>query len=244
VLAARGEGGDRERIAAMLEEAASLCDELAMTDLLERFSALRRHPAQPSAVDAVFRREGEFWTIAYGGQLFRLRDVKGLRYIASLLASPGRDIHVLELVSVATERRAGARARLAEDHLVASWPSDLDPVLDDRAKEDYGRRLEELEVELEQARDWGDTERAARLEDELDALTQQLARAVGLRGRDRKFASPAERARISVTKAIRTAIRLIDKQCPELAAHLEVSIQTGRSCSYASPSAPPPSWSL
>ena len=152
--------------------------------------------------------------------MFRLRDVKGLRYIASLLASPGRDIHVLELVSAATERRADARARLAEDDLVASWPSDLDPLLDDQAKKDYGRRLEELEEELEQARDWGDTERAARLEDELDLLTQELARAVGLRGRDRTFASPAERARISVTKAIRTAIRRIDKHCPELAAHL------------------------
>jgi hypothetical protein len=215
-----------------------------MTDLFERFSALRRHPLQPSAVDAVFRHEGEFWTIAYGAQMFRLRDVKGLRYIASLLASPGRDIHVLELVSAATEPRADARARLAKDDVVASWPSDLDPLLDDQAKKDYGRRLEDLEEELEQARDWGDTERAARLEDELDLLTQELARAVGLRGRDRTFASPAERARISVTKAIRTAIRLIDKHCPELAAHFEASIQTGRSCSYATPGDRPPSWSL
>ena len=47
------------------------------------------------------------------------------------------------------------------------------PLLDDQAKKDYGRRLEELEEELEQARDWGDTERAARLEDELDLLTQR-----------------------------------------------------------------------
>jgi eukaryotic-like serine/threonine-protein kinase len=243
-LAARGEGGDRERIAAMLEEAARLCDELGMTGLLERFSALRQHPSKPLAVDAVFRHEGEFWTIAYEGQMFRLRDVKGLRYIASLLASPGRDIHVLELVSAATGHPADARARHAEHDVAASWPSDLDPLLDDQAKKDYGRRLEELEEELEQARDWGDTERAARLQDELDLLTQELARAVGLRGRDRTFSSPAERARISVTKAIRTAIRLIDKHCPELAAHLEASIQTGRSCSYATPGAPPPSWSL
>ena len=95
-----------------------------------------------------------------------------------------------------------------------------------------------------QARDWGDTERAARLGDELDFLTKELARAVGLRGRERRFSSPAERARISVTKAIKTAIRLIDEHCPELAAHFEASIQTGRSCSYATPGAPPPSWSL
>ena len=243
-LAARGEGGNRERVAAMLDEAAGLCQELGMTALFERFAALRRHPLQPSAMDAVFRHEGEFWTIAYGGQMFRLREMKGLGYIASLLARPGRDIHVLELVSVATGRPAGARARLADDDVVAAWPSDLDPLLDDQAKKDYGRRLAELEAELEQAREWGDTERAAGLEGELDLLTRELASAVGLRGRDRTFSSPAERARISVTKAIRTAIGRIDTHCPELAAHLEASIHTGRSCSYATPGAAPPRWSL
>ena len=184
--------------------------------LRSAFSALGQHPfGQTSAVDAVFRREGEFWTIAYEGQTFRLRDVKGLRYIASLLASPGRDMHVLELVSAATGRRR-RRAGSPSATFVGSWPSDLDPLLDDQAKEDYGRRLEELEEELEQARDWGDTERAARLEDELDLLTQELARAVGLRGRDRTFSSPAERARISVTKAIRTAIRLHRRALPRI----------------------------
>jgi AAA ATPase domain len=244
-LTARGEGGDRERIAAMLEEAAGLCEELGMTGLLERVSALRGHrAAAPPAADAVFRREGEFWTIAYRGQVVRLRDVKGLRYIAVLLASPGRDVHVLELVSAAAGRPADARARLAADDVVASAPSDLDPLLDEQAKKEYGRRLVELEEELEQVRDWGDTERAIRLEGELDLLNRELARALGLRGRDRTFSSPAERARISVTKAIKTAIRLIDKQCPELAAHLEASIQTGRSCSYVTRGAPPPSWSL
>jgi hypothetical protein len=176
--------------------------------------------------------------------VFRLRDVKGLRYIAVLLASPGREVHVLELVSAAAGRPADARARLAADDVVASPPSDLDPLLDEQAKKEYGRRLVELEEELEQVRDWGDTERAIRLEGELDLLNRELARALGLRGRDRTFSSPAERARISVTKAIKTAIRLIDKQCPELAAHLEASIQTGRSCSYVTRGAPPPSWSL
>jgi AAA ATPase domain len=244
-LAARGDAGDRDRIAAMLDEAARLCDELGMTGLLERVAAVRGHPSSaPPAADAVFRREGEFWTIAYQGQTFRLRDVKGLRYIASLLASPGHEVHVLELVSAATGGPADARARLAEDDAVASRPSELDPLLDDQAKKEYGQRLHELEEELEHARDWGDTERADRLQDEFDLLTQELARAIGLRGRDRTFSSPSERARINLTKAIRTAIRLIDKHCPELAAHFEASIQTGRSCSYTTPGAPPPSWSL
>jgi hypothetical protein len=243
-LAARRAGGDRERTAGMLEEAASLCDELGMTGLLERFSGLRQRPSQSSALDAVFRREGEFWTIAYGGQMFRLRDLKGLRYMASLLASPERELHVLELVAAATGLPSDASTDFGQNDLAGRRPADPDPVLDDQAKREYGRRLAELEDELERARGWGDIERAARLQGELDLLTEELSRAVGLRGRDRTFSSPEERARISLTKAITTAIRLIEKHSPALAAHFDASIQTGRFCCYATPGAAPPRWSL
>ncbi len=194
--------------------------------------------------DAVFRQEGEFWTIAFEGQTVRLRDVKGLRYIASLLASPGRELHVLELVSSATGGGADPRAQLADRELVASRPSDGGALLDEQAKNAYRQRLEELADELQEAQDWGDTERAARHEEEIDVLTQELAQAVGLGGRNRTFSSPAERARINVTKAIRTAIKLVDNHDPELASHLDASIQTGRFCSYAPPGAAPPRWSL
>ena len=39
--------------------------------------------------------------------------------------------------------------------------------------------------------------------------------------------SPAERARVSVTKAIKAAVRAVAKDCPALGAHLEASIQHG-----------------
>jgi hypothetical protein len=215
-----------------------------MTGLLERVSAVReRPPADSTGAEAVFRREGEFWTVAYEGQTVRLRDVKGLCYIASLLASPGREVHVLELVSAASGGRADGAARAGRD-LAVSRPSGGGALLDERAKQEYRARLDQLAEELQEARDWGDPERVARLEQEIDVLTQQLAQAVGLGGRDRTFSSPAERARISVTKAIRTAIKLIGNQCPALAAHLDESIQTGRFCSYTTPGAAPPHWSL
>jgi tetratricopeptide (TPR) repeat protein len=228
-LATRDEPADRARVEALRTEAVELCAELDIPDLLERvpFPREARPSPEPAADDTVFRLEGDFWTIAFEGRTFRLRDVKGLGYIATLLASPGREVHVLELVGATN----GA-------------PPTEAPVLDDQAKQEYASRLVELEEELEEARDWGDTERAERLADEVEALTQELARAVGLGGRDRTFSSPAERARISVTKAIRTAIRLIDKESLSLAAHLDAAIQTGRFCSYATPGARPPTWSL
>lgn len=244
-LAARDEPADRGRVEAMLDEAAQLCEELGIPALGARVAAVRREPEPPvGEAAAVFRREGEFWTIAYDGRTFRLRDVKGLRYISSLLARPGREVHALELASAAAGHTAAGRPRPADEALGGSWPSDGDAVLDDRARQEYRQRLAELEEELEEARGWGDTERAARAADEIELLTEELGRAVGLRGRARTFSSPAERARISVTKAIRTAIRLIEKESPGLAEHLGASIQTGRFCSYAPPGAAPPAWSL
>jgi hypothetical protein len=118
------------------------------------------------------------------------------------------------------------------------------PLLDERAKRDYAKRLAELEEERDQAIAWADDERAARIQDEIDALTRELALAVGLHGHDRGFASPAERARVNVTKAIKTAIRLIEKECPPLGSHLQASIQTGQFCSYSTRAEAPPPWSL
>jgi hypothetical protein len=46
----------------------------------------------------VLRREGDYWTIAYGAAVVRLKDAKGLRYLESLLRHPGRSFHVTELI--------------------------------------------------------------------------------------------------------------------------------------------------
>ena len=56
---------------------------------------------QPSltADDPIFRLEGEFWTIRYHAETFRLHDAKGLRYLHRLLADPGGETHVLDLVA-------------------------------------------------------------------------------------------------------------------------------------------------
>jgi hypothetical protein len=49
----------------------------------------------------VFRREGDYWTIAYDTAVVRLKDAKGLRYLELLLRHPGRSFHVAELIRVA-----------------------------------------------------------------------------------------------------------------------------------------------
>jgi tetratricopeptide (TPR) repeat protein len=228
MLLARRSAGDDDRALTALAEAGAICDELGMPGIRDRVRALEPsgRPAAPAADGRpVFRREGEYWTIRFESETARLADRKGLGYLAQLITSNGREIHVLELL--------GAPAGESDE-----------PVLDQRAKDEYRQRLRDLGEDLDEARSWNDPERASKIEEEIDALTDELGRALGLAGRDRPLSSGAERARISVTKAIRGAVRLIGAECPELGRHLEASIHTGRFCSYAPPGARPPRWEL
>jgi hypothetical protein len=179
----------------------------------------------------VFRREGEYWTIAFEGDAFRLRDLKGLRYVARLLAEPDREFHVLDLA--ATESRPDVLEGGAEPSLESSGLGDAGEVLDPRAKAAYRSRLAELEEEIEEARGFGDAERAARADEEREFIAREIARAVGLGGRDRRAASSSERARGSVTRAIRAALARVREHSPALGRHLDRTIGTGTFCSYA-----------
>jgi hypothetical protein len=186
--------------------------------------------AAPAAAEPamVFRREGDYWTVAFGGRVIRMRDAKGLGYLARLLRHPDREFHVLDLLATGASR-AGARAR--EDGLRPAT-HDAGAVLDEPAKHAYRERIAELEAEIEEARRWNDLERTARVEGELDALNRELAGALGLGGRDRRAASDSERARASVSKAVRSAVRRLEDQHPELGRHLAVAVHTGTFCSY------------
>lgn len=98
----------------------------------------------------------------------------------------------------------------------------------------------DLADELDEAERWEDAARAGRAREELELLTQAFAEAVGLGGRHRKAAAVSERARISVTKAIRAAGQRIGEKdsvrtTPSLGHTLAGAVRTGSFCSYAPP---------
>ena len=190
------------------------------------------------------RREGEYWSIAFAGQAFRLKDVKGLHYLAYLLRNPGREFHVLDLAGAGYGVPAGGpRMRPArEDDLHHARPSGIGPILDEQAKTAYRARLRELEEELAEATSWADPARAARARQEMQFLADQLATAVGLGGRDRQAGSPAERARVNITKAVKIALSRIRACSPALADHLDATIHTGTFCSYTPDPRAPIAW--
>jgi hypothetical protein len=105
-------------------------------------------------------------------------------------------------------------------------------MLDEQAKAAYRRRLSELRSELEEAKELGKVERAEQAEAEIDALTRELSRALGLGGRNRRAASPSERARQSIAKSIRSALERIAQGEAALGGLLSRCIKTGTFCSY------------
>ena len=109
---------------------------------------------------------------------------------------------------------------------------DAGEMLDEQAKVAYRRRLSELREELEEAKELGNVERAEQAEQEIDALTRELSRAVGLGGRNRRAASASERARQSITKTIKAVLERIAQSDAALGDILSRCIKTGTFCSY------------
>ncbi|MDP9183293.1 MAG: ATPase, partial [Actinomycetota bacterium] len=127
--------------------------------------------------------------------------------LATLLASPGKELAALDLYSPD-----------------ATVEHDTGEVLDARAREAYKRRLGQLEAEPSLSE-------AEALEREL--LLEQLAGAYGLGGRVRRTGSSSEKARSAVTARVRDALKRIAALDPELGRHLTHSVRTGTFCSYA-----------
>jgi hypothetical protein len=168
--------------------------------------------ARPVRVEAA--RRGRFWEIGYAGRLARVADGVGVRYLATLLANAGAEMSASDL--------AGAPTASIDQ-----------PVLDAAARQAYRRRLSDLQDEIDDLEAAQDLGRAEAVRAEREWLIAELAAATGLGGRTRRFAGPDERARISVTKAIRRAVARITTADPVIGAELDATVRTGARCLYA-----------
>ena len=205
----------------------------------ERVGVALSPPEHPTAV---FRLEGEYWTIAFRGPTFRLVDSKGLQYIHRLLQAAGAEVHALDLElhggpGVAATRTDG------DDSLRPGASTQL--LVDHEALRRYRLRVEDLRDQIEEAEANGDPrERSSRAREELEYLIEELDRVTRSDGSPRAQASETERARVNVYRAIRKAIEKIREQDPSLGHHLDHDIRTGTYCSYGPDPATAPIWAL
>ncbi len=189
--------------------------------------AMRSRPSEPGSAKEPkenfgfgtfsFVSEGDVWKIQRGSKEFRIRDSKGMQFIAALVTQPRQDIHVLDLTAPAARQLdscAGGEQ------------------IDAAAQQAYKERIRTLRQELARAEEWNDTARADVVRTEMDALIAELSRGLGLGGKSRGFGSNAERARVNVQRRIRDAIRRVQAHDMALARHLDRSIRTGMHCIY------------
>jgi hypothetical protein len=227
--------GDRIRAEDLVHEAQRSFVELGMTTYAERADEIAREldarrAAPPEETENVFRREGAVWRLQFAGSTTLVDDSKGLHDLAYLLARPGREVHVLDLVA----RDHGSPPRRADARPVdaGAGAGRGEEVLDHQARRAYRARIVDLEQDVAEAEEMGDPERAARARAERDLLIDELARALGLGGRARPTTDTGERARQAVRARIRDTIRKLERVHPKLGRHLERSTRTGYFCRY------------
>jgi hypothetical protein len=160
---------------------------------------------------------GEVWMLRGLGAVVLLKDSRGVRMLAQLLARPGEDLHVLDL---------------SLDSGGAVDGGDAGPGLDRVAIDAYRTRLHELYDEIATAESWNDAGRVARARHEVSLLEAEVKRAVGLGGRERRMGSAAERARVNVRRRIAATLTKVQAMNPALGRHLASAVRTGACCCY------------
>jgi len=256
MYARRGDAGDRERAHRLLEAALAQFRAIGMPGWIRRAEHLLAtgeewspgvQPATPQRAAEVrqsesgdqrpetsdqepaaclFRCEGDVWAVTFAGATHRLKDTRGLRYLAQLFAHPRREFHASEIATLGAA--APSSARFGGEQPTALGLGDAGELLDGEATAQYQQRLAEVREELEEAEANNDLGRAARLRAELEFLIAELASA----GRGRRAASHTERARSAVGKRIRDALRQIAAVDPALGRYLRPTVRTGTFCSY------------
>jgi hypothetical protein len=257
VLERSGDESSITSARALRSEGLAAAQRLELAALQERWTPVEEPAAEADARPApaaaattalgapAFYRRGDIWTIGAPGHQIQLRDAKGLAHIARLLAAPHVEFHALDLVAGPQMRGAAPAVAIAAGIEVrARGAGDSGPMLDNQAKAAYRLRVEQLQEEIDEAESFHDPERASRAREELGFVARELAAAVGLGGRDRKSGSDAERARVNVTRAIRTALRRISDHDRQLGHRLGTEIKTGTFCVYEPAPGHEPAWDL
>jgi len=211
--------GDLSTTSKLLREGLPLAEANREVETARLMTELLMKTTQASSTQrAVLQPSDGIWRIEFSGADVHVPDLKGLWHLRELVARPHQPIPALSLIGAAIG--------------IPLPTADTGPVLDQQALIQYRRRLADLDDELDAAALRGNTARQAKVNAERDALIAELKRATGLGGRPRRSGSPAEKARLNVTRTIRHAINELASRAPDLAAHLDQSVVTGVSCCY------------
>jgi hypothetical protein len=212
-LDVRAAPGDLARARVLLAEAVRDARTMGMHRRVDRWTEQAAALERTTRPVVLRRRGNEGWSVTGDATRIDLPDLVGLHYLSRLLEYPGREFAATELHGAV---EVGTGHQLLDDVAVAA----------------YRQRVRDIDTMIDDAEATGHPGKAERLRQERDAVAGELTRALGLGGRARTFAAPAERARSAVQKAIRRAIDTIRDRDPSLGSDLRRTVSTGTGCSY------------
>ncbi|MDC0357456.1 hypothetical protein OAO01_01450 [Oligoflexia bacterium] len=203
----------------------------AVTDHVEQGSSTvqqlptYRTPKQANA----FHREGDVWWISYKGRELHIRHGKGMQYLHYLIERPWRKIYVLQLLQQFEREKVQVDLpqylRLTGNNAAGAVPFLTLPelIIDSKSKRKTGISQCKREWLLSQMDQWRRSVLADHMAliDRVEEYRQQVSR----------VSQEEERARINITRTIRSAIGRIRKLDNDLARHF-ACINTGRYLSY------------
>ena len=198
----------------------------------------RTHPkVHDSKADTknVFRKSGDYWEIRYQGrEIGPLEDLKGFSYIKVLLDDPSNEYHVLDL----SRKFEGSGLPTPNDNYKKMTPEELEKegvtnqsspfggleTITPEALHRIGKDLGELREAKKEAEIDNDLGRVETIQEKIEVLEDYLSDAYDINGNLRKTGSAAERARKSVSAAIKRSLNKIKKHDKKFELHLRKSL--------------------
>lgn len=186
--------------------------------------------------DYIFRLEGEYWEIGFEGSRIRLKDLKGLQYINTLLKNPRIPIRADSLTA---PHISGSKH--PSNHFDQVSESESRGYSDNSSKTytEMTNKIKELENILEELVPGSDDYYLA--EEHLKTKKKERSKFFNRSGQERPQDS-GEKARQAVLNAIKTAKGKIKKDLPDLFMHIERYLDTGFECIYDPPDSELKNW--
>ncbi len=169
-----------------------------------------------------FINKGDYWEIKFDGKSEIVKNLAGIRYIATLLERPGKSISCRELFQFVSGKAPGkVMSESAAINEGLNIGGNTQPISDDKATQGYWNQWQKLQDDIDNAEDSPEGEILKK-----ESMKKQSELMPHLKKRN--FADPNDKkAQANISKRLDTAYKTISETgMKEMAKHLQDNIKT------------------